>query len=110
MIDERIASIEGKIQASQQIPEETRAELLKLVSALKSEISALPETRQEDAQSIATFADALTGEATRTEKKEPLVSAALDGLNASVEELETSHPELTAVVNRLAAVLSNMGI
>ncbi len=34
----------------------------------------------------------------------------LDKLMSSVEEPEASHPELTALVNRVAVALGNMGI
>jgi len=39
-----------------------------------------------------------------------LLKAALSGLTGSVEEFETSYPDLAAVLNRLAAVLANMGM
>ena len=110
MIDERIQNIEARLRGAQNLPAETKAELLELLSALKTEIRALPEGRGEDAASIAVFADASTHEVTRAEKKPQLIEAALKGLTSSVEDFEVSHPSLTQVVNKIAFILSNMGI
>ena len=54
--------------------------------------------------------DASTHEATRAEKKPKLIEAALNGLTASVESFEASHPKLAEVVNQIAIRLSNMGL
>ena len=35
---------------------------------------------------------------------------AVSGIAGTLQEFETSHPELAAVVNRVAMVLSNMGV
>ena len=110
MIEDRLMNIEEQIGAASNIPAETQAELLKLLASLRSEIAALPSAREDEARSIATFAEASAHEATRSAKKPQLLEAALTGLTGSVEEFETSHPDLAAVLNRLAAVLSNMGI
>jgi chromosome segregation ATPase len=110
MIKDQIEKIETKVQDTKSIPEETRSQLLGLLSDLKSEIDTLAKTHAEDARSIAKFADVSTQVATRTEKKPQLVDAALSGLTASVEGFESTHSNLTQVVNRLAVVLSNMGI
>lgn len=110
MIQEHIEQIEAKVEAAENISSETKGELLNLLAKLKSEIAALPEQHLEDAQSIALFADVSTQEATRTERKPRLIEAALQGLTSSAEEFEASHPELAQAANRLAAVLSNMGI
>jgi len=110
MIEERIQNIESKVQATRNIPEDTRAELLELLEGLKSEISALAKTHGEDARSIARFADASAHEATREQKKAALMDASLSGLKSSVEGLEIEHPKVVQIVNRLATILSNMGI
>src|SRR5438105_4573704 len=110
MIPEHIEQIEAKVEAAKNISDETRKELLGLLSALKSEIGPLAKTHDEDAESIARFADASAHEATRTEKKPELIDAAVKGLSSSVEGFETSHPTLVQIVNRIAVVLSNMGI
>ena len=108
MIEDRIQKIEARLQESGSIPEETRAELLKLLAALRQEVGTLDQ--DEDARSIERFVDASAHEVTRAEKRPKLVDAALNGLTASVEEFEASHPKLAEVVNQIAVRLSNMGI
>ena len=110
MIEERIQKIEAQLKESGQIPEETKAELLKLLAALKEEASALTKGHEEDARSLAKFVDASAHEATRAEKRPKLIEAALEGLRASAESFEASHPKLAEVVNQIAVVLSNMGL
>ena len=110
MIEDRIQKIEARLQESAHIPEPARAELLKLLTALREEVGALAQSHEEDARSIAGFVDASAHEATRAEKKPKQVEASLNGLKASVENFEASHPKLAEVVNQIAVVLSNMGI
>jgi hypothetical protein len=110
VIEDRIRRIEARLQESANIPPESKAELLKLLAALKDEVAGLAQTHEEDARSIARFVDASAHEATRAEKKPKLVQASLNGLTASVESFEASHPKLAEVVNQIATVLSNMGI
>jgi len=110
MIQEHIEKIESKLRESKNVPGETQAEILSLLSALKTEIAALAETHREDARTIARFTHVSAEEATRVEKKPGLAEAAIHELTESVEGFETSHPKLVATVNRLAMILSNMGI
>lgn len=110
MIQDRLDKIEAKVQSAQNIPGNTKTELLNLLAGLKREIATLSQTHGEDARSIARFTDISTLEATRAGKKPQLVNAALQGLTFSVEGFETTHPALTQMVNRLAVLLSNMGI
>ena len=110
MIEDRLKKIEEQIAASENISGDSKSELLDLLAVLRSEIAALPQTQADEARSIATFAEASAHEATRSTVKPQLLEAALSGLTGSVEEFETSHPDLAAVLNRLAAVLSNMGM
>ena len=110
MIQEQIEKIEAKIGSTENIPAETRQDLLALLATLKSEIAHLDETHSEDAQSIARFAEVSTHEATREEKRPDLVQAGIQGLTSSVEGFESSHPHLVQSVNQLAVALSNMGI
>ena len=110
MIEDRIQKIEVRLKESANIPEVNRAELLKLLAALKDEVGTLAGSHEEDARSIAQFMDASAHEATRTEKKPKLIEAALNGLTASVESFEASHPKLAEVVNQIAVRLSNMGL
>jgi len=109
-IQERLEKIEEQIGANGNIPVETQAELRELLAALRTEIAALPSTQQDEARSIANFAEASAHEATRTAVKPKQLGAALEGLKAPIEEFETSYPDLAAVLNRLAAILANMGM
>ena len=110
MLEETISKIEAKLQKTGAIKEEHRSELLELVSTLKSEVAALSTTHNEQAKSIAGFAEISTHEATRQEKNPELLKVSLQGLSSSVEGFEKSHPELVAIVNRICTTLSNMGV
>jgi hypothetical protein len=110
MLQETISKIEGRIQNSGALGDEHRAELLKLVGQLKTEITTLSQTHQEQAESIASFAEVSAREATRESKNPQVLRHSIGGLQSSVGEFETSHPGLAAVVNRIASLLANMGI
>ena len=89
MIEERIQSIEAKVQAIESIPEETKAELLTMLSELKAEVASIAKPRSEEPERV---------EETMSE------------LTSSVRALEAEHPHVVQLVNRLATILSNMGI
>lgn len=110
MIENRIEIIKSTIETSPNISKDAKAELLVLVAGLKSEIKDLSETHHEEASSITTFADASAHEAARSQKNPQLTETALQGLRASIQGLEDSHPTLVAAVNRFATALSNMGL
>lgn len=110
MIEETIGKIEARIEASDTIKEDRRRELLQLLGTLKSEVAALSETHEEQARSIAGFAEVSTHEATRTNRNPHLLRLSLDGLSSSVEELEKTHPKLVRLVNAISHTLSNLGI
>jgi len=102
--------IEARIQEAPGLPETEREKLLQLVSTLREEVDALARSHAEDARSIAHFLDASTHEASRAEKQPKLLEAARDGLSASVENFESSHPRLFETVNQAAVILGNMGL
>ncbi len=110
MIPDRIDKIEAALAQATTLPTATRAELLALLAELRREVEPLTATHDEDAQSIARFADASVREATRHARKPEQTEAALRGLTASVEGFEASHPRLAEIVNRIAVTLSNLGI
>ncbi|MBI4659137.1 MAG: DUF4404 family protein [Verrucomicrobia bacterium] len=110
MIRNTIGEIEARLRQTDSIKEANKAELLGLLSTLKSEIEELSKTHGEQAQSIAGFTNVSAHEATREEKDPRLVKLALDGLSASVAEFENSHPKLVEIVNRICLTLSNIGI
>ena len=55
MIENRIEAIESTIETARNIPSDRKAELLKLVSELKSEVRRLAETHHDEASSITRF-------------------------------------------------------
>jgi phage I-like protein len=110
MIQKTISKIEARIKKANSLKDENKEELLKLLSTLKAEVSKLSETHDEQARSIAGFADLSIHEATREEKNPQLLELSLQGLSASVEGFEDSHPQLVDIVNGICLTLSNIGI
>jgi hypothetical protein len=110
MLQDTISKIEGRIQNSAALGDEHRAELLKLLGQLKTEITDLSKTHQEQAESIASFAEVSAREATRESKNAETLGHSIGGLQSSVGEFESSHPQLAGLVNRIASILANMGI
>jgi prefoldin subunit 5 len=110
MIQNTLSEIEARIERAESIKPESKAELLNLLSNLKSEVAELSRTHEEQAQSIAGFTAVSTHEATREEKNPELVNLSLQGLASSAEGFEKSHPRLVQVVNSICTTLSNLGI
>ena len=110
MLQQTISKIEARLENAANLKDEQKKELLNLVGTLKREITALEDCDSERAQSIAGFAEVSTHEATRREKNPQLLDLSVKGLSSSVDGFEKSHPDLVALVNRIATTLSNMGI
>ncbi len=110
MIEETIGKIEARIRNAESIQEDRRGELLSLLGTLKTEVADLSRTHNEQAQSIAGFADVSTHEATRADQNRQLLDLSLQGLSSSAKELEQSHPRLVQIVNAISHTLSNLGI
>lgn len=110
MIEDTIGKIESRLQAADSIPEERRSELLSLLTTLKSEVAKLSKTHEEQAESIAGFAELSTREAIRSEQNPQLLKLSLEGLNSSVQGFEESHPRLVQIVGAVTNTLSNLGI
>ena len=110
MIEKTIANIENKVSDAKSIDEKDRIELLKLLKELKTEVTELSKTHAERAESITGFAKVSAHEAMRKEKNPQLVGLSLKGFSSSVDEMESSHPQLVAVVNKISQILANMGI
>ena len=108
MIQDRIAKIETTLAHAADLPPATRAELLALLAALKTEVAGLEAAHGDQARTITNSADAAFSLASRRE--EAASPAVLDDLRASVAGFEASHPQLVQVVDRIALTLSNMGI
>ncbi|MEI9963065.1 MAG: DUF4404 family protein [Limisphaerales bacterium] len=110
MIEETIGEIEAKIHGSSSISEERKRELIQLLGTLKSEVSTLAKTHDEQARSITNFAQASTHEATRSEQNPESLQYSIQGLRSSVGGFEQSHPKLVQIVNTISNTLSNLGI
>jgi hypothetical protein len=110
MIHDTIGKIEERIRRAEAMGGANKEELLKLLAALKSEVTGLSETHAEKAQSIAGFTAGSAHEATRGERDQELVKLSLQGLASSVRGFEESHPRLVQAVNSICTMLSNLGI
>jgi hypothetical protein len=110
MLEDTLSKIEERLQNSAALNPAQRADLVKLLAQLKTEIGQFSKTHQEEAESIASFAEVSAHEAMRQSRNPRLLEHSIGGLKSSVEELETSHPRLAGLVNRLATMLANMGI
>lgn len=105
-----LVQLEARLQEAHGLDPRQKEELLRLISDLKQEITALSETHAEHAHSIARFTDLSAHEATRRHRNQDLLRIAMEGLSTSVAEFEASHPTLVNTVNRISSLLSNMGI
>ena len=110
MIENTIGEIEAKIHGSSSISDERKQELLQLLGTLKSEVGTLAQTHDEQASSIANFAQTSTHEATRETPNPQSLEHSLQGLRSSVDGFEQSHPKLVQIVNSISNTLSNLGI
>jgi hypothetical protein len=110
MLHDTIAKIESKLQNSQNMSAERKAELLDLLNTLRAEVNELSKTERDKAQSIVGFAEISAHEAIRDQKNPELLDLSLKGFSSSVTEFEKSHPRLVQIVNRISTMLSNMGI
>jgi hypothetical protein len=110
MVKETIERIEARINGNEGISPEKRQELLSLVAKLKSEVSTLAETHDDDARSVAGFAEASVHEATRQDVNRELLRHSLDGMGLSVRRFEVSHPKLVGLINNIGNTLWNIGI
>ena len=110
MIKKTIGEIEAKIRGADAVSEERKRELLQLLGTLKSEVSTLAKTHDEQAESIAGFAQLSAHEATREKPDPQLREISVSGLRSSIAGFEQSHPKLAQIVNRICNMLSNLGI
>jgi len=110
MLDETLAKLATNIRASDAIQADKKAELLRLLTTLQSEIATLEHTHAEHAESVVGLAERSMHEAIRQPQDPQRAASALQELAASVTELEVSHPQLVNVVNAISVLLSNIGI
>jgi prefoldin subunit 5 len=110
MNESNLSEIEAKIRAADNINDDRKRELLQSLSTLKAEVAKLSRTHDEEAQSIAGFAQLSAHEATRQQQNPESLQHSLEGLRSSVEGFEKSHPQLVRIVNNISNMLSNLGI
>jgi Domain of unknown function (DUF4404) len=110
MIQDHLDKIEERLKQSEAVKESDKAELLALLTTLRTEIADLSQTHYEEAESITGFAELSTREATRNEKNPALLNLSIEGLASSVQGFETSHPRLVEITNTFSTMLSNLGI
>lgn len=97
MVEERIRNIEARVQASTDLSEPARAELLELLAAMRAELESVkPEHIERAEQQAGPHGESL--------------NEAAGALSGSMTALEATHPRLADLANRLAVALSNMGI
>jgi hypothetical protein len=100
MVEERIRNIESRVQASTNLPEAAKAEMLELLGELRTELGGVKKEHLERAEGAAGQAGA-HGES---------LDHSLGALTGTMTELEATHPRLAELANRLAVALANMGI
>ena len=110
MNEETMGEIEARIRNADSISDGRKRELLQLLATLRTEVGSLEKTHDEQARSIAGFAQLSAHEATRAEQNPQLRELSIRGLRSSVEGFEKSHPKLVAIVNNISNTLSNLGI
>ncbi len=94
MIEETISKIEERLRDADSLTPANRAELQNLLAQLRREAQTLP-------------ANALPGDSGPPDED---VQSTIGRLEESLTAFETSHPQLTGIVNRISAILANMGI
>ena len=110
MIDQTIHDIESRIQGAKHLSYQQKKELQILVSNLKEEVFSLSQTHREEAESIAGFVGVTAGEGLKENQNPRLLGIAIEGIRASVENFEKSHPSLILTVNNISTYFSNLGL
>lgn len=110
MIEKTIDEIEAKIRGADAVNADRKRELIELLGKLKAEVGTLEKTHDEQAQSIAGFAQLSAHEATRTRQNPESLEHSLQGFRSSADGFEKSHPQLVQIVNAISNILSNLGI
>ena len=110
MIKETLSKIESAIAKIQAADGKDKAELVFLLGKLKAELAALPESRMDDARSIAHFTETAVHEVTRSNKSVERENLSISGIAYSVKGFEAFHPQLVEITNELCMLLARMGI
>ena len=100
MIDEKLKSIEERINSSTSMKAENKEAVLKLLTELKDEIQ---EVSHETSDKIA-------GQLHESHENDGLIKSAFHEVSDTVKEFEENHPKLVQVVNSICTQLSNAGL
>ena len=101
MVEDRIRNIEARVQASANLPDAAKGELLELLAALRAELHRVEKERLEQAERAAGGGAPGVGES---------LDEAVGAITGTMTGLEATHPRLAELANRLAVALANMGI
>jgi len=92
------------------LDETARLEALAAVQALSTALAPALRAAPEDARLVGHFAEAAAHEATRPAPSRSLLGTALDGLDGALERLETNHPTVAGLAERVSDALGKIGI
>jgi hypothetical protein len=109
MIEQTLQRITEQIEKAP-IPAGKKNELEALLGELRTEVAGLARTDHAHAESIIQFAGLSAHEAMRPAGPAELQRISLEGLAATVDGFEATHPRLASIVNSLCVTLSNLGI
>jgi len=110
MIKETLSRIEAAIAKIQATNGKEKAELISLLNQLKAELAALPESKMDEARSVAHFTETAAHEVTRTNRSTELKNLSISGIAYSVKGFEVSHPKVVEITNEICMMLARMGI
>ena len=92
------------------VDDKRKVELLRQLSTLQAELDELARTDEDQARTIAGFAELSAHEATRPKPSPELLKLTVTGLQKSVQEFEETHPRLVEIAGSLSTMLSNIGL
>lgn len=110
MIEETLGRIEKTVTATESLSEQQKKDLLGLIGNLKNEINDLGDSYQDEAGTIARYAESSVKEAVKKTQNTELLNHSLEGLSLSVKNFEVSHPTLIGIINSIGQTLNNIGI
>ena len=110
MIKETLSKVEAAIAKIEAVDGKEKARLVSLLNQLKAELAALPESKMDDARSVAYFTETAAHEVTRPNKSAELKELSISGMALSVKNFEVSHPRLVEITNEICMMLARMGI
>lgn len=104
MAHEKLNQIRERIRTSKMSPVR-KEEVEKLLNELETELDALPSQAKNDAKELMDLADRSTRGVIESNDPVPLQT-----LRDTVQDFEVNYPNLTRMVNRICAMLSNLGV